>query len=279
MSGTILLGIDVESASESSRRYAEYGTELLQSLGVTATFYLTGRTLAMYPQVFAALENDQAIDLQCHTYDHLLFKTVFMHLPPGVRGHDDNPQYLVKSASPAQIEDDLARCGETFQQVLGRRPRGLTGPWGYYRGLQDRPDLLEIIHRQGFRYLRTFARDERDCQPVPLGWQPFFYQPQGFPDVLELLIHDYQDDYYWQMFARPAPGQTYAAHMKEIACQVAEQGLVWSICSHDHNCETREGFNKKREWLEPLIVYAKDIGIRFLTATGYYEEALKAKGL
>lgn len=276
MPGTILLGIDVETASEHSRGYAEYGTEMYHQLEVPVTYYLTGRVLEMHPRVFADLEKDSLIDLQCHTYEHLLLKTVFMDLPPGIKGHDDKPQYLQRGAALEEIDADLGRCTRLFQDVLGRLPRGLTGPWGYYRGLQDRPDILEILYRYGFRHLRTFARNERDCQPVPLEWQPFFYEPQGFSDVLELLVHDYQDDFYWQMFAQPGPTDTYEAHLRTVADRVAREDLVWSVASHDHGCATRQSFECKGRWLRDFITYAKDIGIRFVSADRYYSEMLAA---
>jgi hypothetical protein len=277
MPGTILLGIDVESAGDYARGYAEFGTEMYHGLGIPVTYYLTGRVLESNPRIFAALARDDLIDLQCHTYDHLLLKTVFMDLPPGIKGHDDNRQYLQRGASPDEIDADLTKCARVFGDILGRQPRGLTGPWGYYRGLQDRPDLLEILHRHGFRHLRTFARNERDCQPVPLEWQPFFYKLQGFADVLELLVHDYQDDFYWRMFAQPGPEDTYEAHLRGVARRVAENDLVWSVASHDHGCATREGFEIKGKWLRDLITYAKDIGIRFASAERYYREALAAR--
>ena len=277
MPGTILLGIDVESAGDHSRGYAEYGTEMYHDLGIPVTYYVTGRVLEMHPQVFAALEGDDLIDVQCHTYDHLLLKSVFMDLPPGIKGHDDKPQYLQRGASLEEIEADLAKCARLFGDILGRQPQGLTGPWGYYRGLQDRPDILEILHNHGFRHLRTFARNERDCQPVPLEWQPFFYQPQGFGEMLELLVHDYQDDFYWRMFARPGPDDTYEAHLRTVARQVADHDLVWSVASHDHGCATRPGFEMKGRWLRDLITYATGIGIRFASAGQYYREALAAR--
>ena len=278
MAGTIILGVDVESASAASRGYAEYGTEMFHALGVPVTYYLTGQVLEMHPKVFAALENDDLVDLQCHTYDHLLLKTVFMDLPEGIKGHDDKRHFMARGATLEQIDADLGRCVGLFEEVLGRKPRGFTGPWGYYRGLQDRPDILEIVHRHGLRHLRTFARDERDCQPVPVEWQPFFYETQGFGDVLELFVHDYQDDFYWQMFARPKPGDTYEQHLRSVARRVADADLVWSADSHDHGCETREGFEKKGRWLRDFIAYAKDIGVRFVSAEAFYSEALAARG-
>jgi hypothetical protein len=92
--------------------------------------------------------------------------------------------------------------------------------------------------------------------------------------MLELLVHDYQDDFYWRMFTRPGPGDTYEDHLRGIARRVAQEDLVWSACSHDHGCATRQGFESKGRWLRDLITYAQDLGARFVSAEQYYREAL-----
>jgi hypothetical protein len=102
---------------------------------------------------------------------------------------------------------------------------------------------------------------------VPLDWKPFWYEPQGFPDILELYIHDYQDDFYWEMFANPSPGETYQDHLRRVAECVAEEDLVWSVASHDHGCATQEGFWKKGTWISEFVRYAKGLGIRFLSGS------------
>ena len=277
MPGTIVLGIDVETASEDARGYTQYGTELYHQLDIPVTYYVTGRTLELYPEVFAALEKDTLIDLQCHTYNHLCLKTVYMDLPPRVTGHDDKPYFVMQGGSSEEIDEDMTRCSKLFQDILGRKPRGLTGPWCYYRGLQDRPDILSLLHRHGIRYLRTFGRDARDCQPVPIEWQPFMYASQGFSDMLEIFIHDYQDDFYWRMFALPGPNDTYETHLRMMADRVASKDLVWSAASHDHGCATRQGFEMKGKWLRSFIRYAKELEIRFLNAEQYYQEVMNAK--
>ena len=53
----------------------------------------------------------------------------------------------------------------------------------------DLTDLLEIVHKHGFRAIRSWGRDEKDCQPTPLELKPFFYEAQGFPDILECFLH------------------------------------------------------------------------------------------
>jgi hypothetical protein len=272
MPGTILFGIDVESASEHSAGFAKHARALFEELQTPVTWYLTGMTIERYPHMFRETDGNSLIELQAHTYRHILLKTVLMKIPEGLCIHDSTDWYMNRGGTPEEIDEDIGKCQQVFERVLGRRATALTGPWGYYRGLGDRPDLLEIVHRHGFRILRTFGRNEDDGQPVPLEWQPFFYRVQGFPEVLECMIHDYQDEFYWRAFAQPKEGESYADHLKQVAQQVAERDLTWSLCSHDHGCATPEGFEEKGRWFREIIRYAKGLGIRFLKVSDYYEE-------
>lgn len=276
MRGTILFGIDVETASPNSVGLAEYGGELFRELDAPVTWFLTGRTLERYPDVFREIETCELIELQAHTYDHVLLKTILMRVPEGRRIHGSTDWYLHRGGSLGEIDADLARCQRVFSDVLGRRATGLTGPWGYYRGLGDRPELLDLVRGHGFRILRTFARDEHDAQPVPLDWQPFFYELQGFPDVLECLVHGYQDDFYWRAFEEPEEGESYVTYLKTLADRTAKEDLAWSLCSHDHGCATKEGFEQKGSWMRAIVEYAKGLGVRFMTVSRYYEE-MRAK--
>lgn len=274
MPGTILLGIDVETASENAAGYARYGAEMYHELGVPVTWYVTGMTLELYPEEFKRVDASGLIELQSHTYSHMLLKTVLMQVPDGLCIHDSTDFYMGRGGSNEEIDEDLGRCQRVFLDVLGRPATALCGPWGYYRGLGDRPDLLEIVDKHGFRILRTFGRNEKDAQPVPLGWQPFLHRVQGYPQMLEVLIHDYQDDFYWRDFTRPGPGDHYTDRLRQVADRVAAEDLVWSMASHDHGCGTREGFEQKGVWLREIIRYSQDKGIRFLSASDYYEEML-----
>jgi peptidoglycan/xylan/chitin deacetylase (PgdA/CDA1 family) len=277
MPGTILLGVDVETAGAGSAVYARKGVEFLRRHGIAATWYVTGRTLERYPSLFVEAEGSGVTDLQAHTYDHILLKTVLVQVPPGLTVHGRTDFYMQRGASVGEIEADLSRCQKVFEDVLGRPACGLTGPWAYYRGLGDRPDLLEIVHAHGFRFLRTFGRDARDGQPVPMEWQPAFYGPQGFPDVLELMIHDYQDDFYFAAFTGAADASEYRAHLRSVADRVAADDIVWSLCTHDHNCETDEAFAAKTAWLADLVDYARAAGIRFVTGSQYYAQRLAGR--
>lgn len=142
MSGTLLFGIDVESASEASVGVARWGTELFAELETPVTYYVTGRTLESYPEAFQAVDASPWVDVQSHTYDHLLLKTVLVWVPPGKVIHGSTDWFLQRGGSVAEVEADLTRCQELWERVLGRRATALTGPWCYYRGLGGPPRPL-----------------------------------------------------------------------------------------------------------------------------------------
>jgi peptidoglycan/xylan/chitin deacetylase (PgdA/CDA1 family) len=273
MPATILFGIDVETASEDARGFARYGSELFHDLECPVTWYLTGKTLEAFPDEFGRVaKNGRLVELQAHTYSHMLLKPVVMRVPEGRTVHGKTDWYYEPAGRFHEIDQDLARCQSVFEDILGAKAVALTGPWGYYRGLADRPDLLELVDRHGFRILRTFARDEHDANPVPIEWQPFFYRIQGYPRTLELMVHGYQDDFYWEALEGPGRDRSYLDYQKRLAERVAAEGLTWSMASHDHGCATREGFERKGAWFRGIIQHARALGIRFVTATQYYNE-------
>lgn len=277
MPGTVLLGVDVETVGASSENYARLGAELLASEDIRATWYVTGKAIEHTPALFVEADRSGRVDLQAHTYDHLLLKSILIEIPPG-RTYGGATGWLSKrGGSIEEIDADLARCQAAFADVLGREATALTGPWGYYRGLGDRPDLLDVVYARGFRILRTFARNERDCEPIPLEWQPSFYQPQGFDDVLELMVHGYQDDFTFAWLT----GQDhdgYVKYLRGLADRAAREDRVWALCSHDSECETPDAFAEKTGWLRETVRHAKSLGMRFLTASEYYAERLAARG-
>ena len=277
MAGTILFGVDVESLGDNSLGYARSGTEMYHELQVPVTYFLIGTVIEEHPEVWAELERDPLIFLEAHTYAHLLLKTVCRKEPPAHPNPGVGSYTVFRGGSLQEIEDDLAKCVDVFTQVIGRPPRGLTGPYGYWRGLQDRPDILEIVASSGFQFLRTFARDQWDGQPVPVQWAPFFYESQGYPDILECFVHDFQDDFLWSFFTQPGPEDRYIDRLKLTTDKVVAQDLVWSAASHDHGCGTPEGFEKKASWIREWITYAKERGVRFMSYQDFYDEKLSER--
>ena len=141
----------------------------------------------------------------------------------------------------------------------------------------DRPDILQILSDNGIKWIRTNARDYRDCQPTPFSEQPFFYTDQGFSEILELGVQGYQDDFYWDRFDDRRFGDSYQDYLFAMLEKVADESLVWNVCSHDHGTvDVETFFQTKGAWIEELIIRAKDMGIRFISPPDLYAEMVAA---
>lgn len=275
MSGTILLGYDIESSPENTAGFLD-GAEVLHArLGVPWTVYLCGNVVERSADAIKRLVGNPAVAIAQHTYSHMLLKSVYMTPGDGKPVHGALPNFFAGGGSVAEIREEILKTQDLLLGKLGVECHGLTGPWCYYRGLQDRPDLLDVLQRAGIRWIRTYGRDQRDCQPTPFTMQPFWYADQGFPDILELCIHGYQDDFYWERFDDRHNGSTYQDYLHAMIGEVCRNDWVWSFCSHDHHTPTRQAFfETKGAFLEDFIRQAKDAGARFLTAPQYYAEMM-----
>ena len=273
MSGTIICGYDVETASDNTIGFLEGAEELHDRLGVPWTIYLTGKTLEKHSEKISRMVDNPLLTIAQHTYSHVLLKSIYMRPGDGKPVHNAYPNFFNKGGSLPEIREEIEKTQALIHDLLGVECRGLTGPWGYYRGLVDRPDLLEILSDNGILWIRTNARDSRDCQPTPFTEQPFFYADQGFPEILELGMQGYQDDFYWDRFDDRSHGASYQDYLFAKLQEVSKKNWVWNICSHDHDTSTKEVFHEtKGKWIRELLERAKDLGIRFLSPDDLYEE-------
>ena len=134
---------------------------------------------------FRAIAQDPLFDLQQHTYSHQLLKTVHIDDGKSIR--------VVRGVSPEETRQEVRKTTELLRTALGVECIGITGPWCYYRGLRDRPDILQVLWEEGIRFTRTDGRNEHDWHPVAIDLQPYWYDALGFPDILEIPIHGWHD--------------------------------------------------------------------------------------
>ncbi len=228
--GIVLFGYDVErqneGGSEETRLFLRVAPALHRELQARCTFFVCGRTLEGNLDHLKRVKDEYGdlIDFGQHTYSHVLLKTVCQVNEQGTT--------VFRGGTLEQIEEEVARTNALLERHLGVECRALTGPYGYYRGLCDRPDLLEIVHRHGIRILRTYARNEHDWQPVAMTVQPFWYQAQGYGDVLECPVQGWQDCILRDNIGW-ANHQSYMEAVRPQLAQVAEQDLVWGYAQHD----------------------------------------------
>ncbi len=262
MTATMLLGYDVEhrgADGEITRRFLARAAELHAELQIPATFFIVGQTLERNAGAFEALLGHPWLDFQQHTYSHVLLKTVCQENTAGTR--------VWRGGTLEQIRDEVNRTSQLLKDLLHVDCLGITGPYGYYRGLKDRPDILEILHEAGIRFTRTFGRNECDWQPVPYEWQPFWYAPQGFPDMLEFPIGGWQDCILREELGW-ANLDGYGARLREDMDYIAARGLVWSYCQHDWS-SIRE--DPEMRLTRDILCYARGKGFAFQTYRDYYQ--------
>ena len=279
---TILVGYDTESAAigEGLARFAgvanfpdyasaldaettEQALELLgrihAEVGVPATLFVCGRTLLHALDSVQVAAGSGLFDVQQHTFSHLPFRDIEYSPEKGVTA--------VIPASPAvALVEELTFTSQLVERHLGHECVGLRTPFGYYRGLRDRPDLLEIVRDCGLRYVTSWGRNEHNLNPTP--WvQPFTYEDEGFPEILELPFQFWLDGIWFDQHGYDS-GESYLRALRGAVDEIVEQDLVYGACFHDWvMLASRE---EDVGWLRGFLEYAVSRGVEVLTYTDYW---------
>ena len=263
---TFLIGYDVEASDPgTTRAFLGSARRVHEELGVPGSLFVVGRTLRQSPESFAALVGHPLFDLQQHTETHVLLKTVYQENAAGVT--------VFRGGSIDEVRRDVAAAERTFAELLGFRPIGLTGPYNYYRGLCDRPDLIEIVHDEGIRFLRCWGRNAQDWQPTPF-FGPFSLAPLGFPDVWEYGIHGWQDCILRQEIGWANLDGYFARVRDDIDRVVADDG-VYSYCQHDWSSIREDG---DMTLTRRILAHAQARGMRIVAyATDHAERVAAAR--
>ncbi|MEA3403511.1 MAG: polysaccharide deacetylase family protein [Armatimonadota bacterium] len=267
----LLLGYDVENPDPDSpvtERFMRVATRVHRELEAPGTFFLCGRTVESNVDAIRAALNTGLFDAGQHTYSHVRFKTLWQVNEEGETVHE--------GGSVAEIAREVDRASTVIRELLGVEVEGLTTPWGYYRGLGDRPDLLAILHLAGIRYVRSWMRNERDWVPVPLDRQPFFYAAQGFPELLELPL-TVRHDCDWGNHLGFEPRrydsvEPYARFVADQLEQVAAKDWVFVYNQHD---TTTVRWDPEMVVVQTLIERARELGISVGLYRECYEERLR----
>ncbi len=259
---TFFIGYDVESKdTDVTRRFLAAALTVHEDLEAPFTLFVVGRTLRANADAFAALVGHPLVDIQQHTDSHMLLKTVYQVNESGTQ--------VFRGGSLEDVRADVAAAQRSFEQLLGFRPIGLTGPYCYYRGLCDRPDLVQVVHDEGIRFLRAWGRNEHDWQPTP-PFDPFPLTALGFPDVWEYGAHGWQDcilrrDLGWEDL------DGYFDHLRRDVEHLAASDGYFSYCQHDWSSI----------WSDPdmaltrrILRLVRESGVRIVDyATHYREQA------
>ena len=180
---TLLIGYDTESAAvgeglarfigpdvpqyraaldpDTTRRGVGLLARLHEELDAPCTFFVCGRTLLHALDAIEPLAGSPLFDIQQHTYSHVVFRDV------RYRAEGAEPEAVLPETPHVALREELRITSELIRKYLGRECIGLRTPFGYYRGLRDRPDLLEIVRDTGHRFVTSWGRNEQNGNPTP----------------------------------------------------------------------------------------------------------------
>jgi peptidoglycan/xylan/chitin deacetylase (PgdA/CDA1 family) len=251
----------MDPRSDVTRRFLSAALAVHSAHQAPCSLFVVGKTLEANAEALkAAAVRSDIFDIQSHTYSHVLLKTVCQF--------DGRRTTVFRAGSPERIRREIRLGLQTIRHLLGVEPTGITTPYGYYRGLSDRPDLLGLLHRNGIRFVRSYARDSNDWQPVELDVQPFWYGPQGFPDMLEFPVHGWQDC-LWREENGWANTTDFADYQVSLVEEAARADLTLSLAYHDWSA-IRE--DPEMTIIRRILTRARELGVTTMSYTAYYKE-------
>jgi peptidoglycan/xylan/chitin deacetylase (PgdA/CDA1 family) len=261
--GILLIGYDVEAIGpDETVEFLRKARAIHRRENAPATFFPTGLTLETVADEFRELAQDPLFDIETHTYTHERLKPLLEQRPDGER--------FLPAADADTLERSVRRSQAAALGLTGRSSIGMTAPFGAYRGLADRPDLLALLERSGIRFVRSYGRNAQDWQPVPFEAQPFWYALQGFPGMLEIPIQGWQDvlwreSHGWHDIAG------YRRILDEELATVADRNLVWSYCAHDWGSLRSD---PDLELIRHLLSEARRRGVALATHRQFFDAAV-----
>lgn len=148
---------DWEVGSEEFRSHLSTLLDLLDELGLTATFFVVGVTADRHPEALLDVVA-RGHEIGCHGYEH---RRVFQQ-------------------TPAEFRRDVVACLDSIERICGIRPEGYRAPW--FSITRDSLWAPEILQSLGLRYdssLFDSPRIPNRITPIPSG--PFRLQhgPDG----------------------------------------------------------------------------------------------------
>ena len=176
---------------------------------------------------------------------------------------------MSRDLSAAGLPGDTPKIGRPGSApiAVGGPIRGLTGPFNYYRGLLDRPDLVKIVYDEGIRFMRCYGRDAHDWQPTPF-FAPFPLTTLGFPDLWEYGAHGWQD-----CILRDKLGwsdlDSYFDNFRDAVDGVVADNGYYSYVQHDWS-STRA--DPELILTRRMLAYVNEVGMRATTYAAHRAE-------
>ena len=257
---TVVIGYTVASTGggDLTGQFLEQARAVHGEHEAPCTLYVTGDTVRTHRGELRALAADPLFDLQMTLTRPL--KTVCQVA--------EGQTTVWLGATLEQTEEEIRAAKGLLREQIGVECIGISDPLGCYRGLQDRPDVLEVLDAHGVRFCRTYARNATDWQPVDFSVEPFWYTHQGFAEILEFPAQGWRD-----AILRPIYGWGELAGYREYVMADLEEtarreGQVWSYWAHDWSAIKED---PSLSVIGDLVTQARRMGVELRTQEQAYQ--------
>ena len=164
------------------------------------------------------------------------------------------------------LREELRLTSELIRKYLGRECVGLRTPFGYYRGLRDRPDLLEIVARHGppLRHLVGAQRAERQPHAVGRSRSP---TPRRASPTCSRSRSSSGSTGSGSTSNGYGEGRAFRRALEGAVDEIAEQDLVFATAFHEWVAV--EADEEGTGWIRGLIERARERGVEVTSYADY----------
>ncbi len=261
-----LIGYDVESNTVTPA-FLKVALPLHRELDCPTSFFIKGQTLVRFQKEIIPLQKEPLVDLQQHTFTHVIFKALTCYEREG----DAGKVCQAENVPLEVVEGEVGETSDLFEQLGLKRPTGLTTPFAFYRGLLDNPEITDILWRCGIRFVRSWGRNGQGYNPNPMQVQPFWYSKNGHSaPILECCLHFWQDCILLDTLQYNQ--EKFVDMMTREMERYYRAGKVFSWCRHDWSSIQNDPQMKSTR---AVLKKARDLGFRIMHYRDFYNLAKK----
>lgn len=136
-----------------TRRYAVAAARRVEERGGRIHFFALGRTMEQEDVGWLREILDAGHPVGNHTYDHVNVKAT---RPDDIQFRFRRCPWLIAGREPsAVIAENIRLATAAFKTRLGLDPAGFRTPGGFDNGLDDRPDVQQLLLDQGYTWVSS----------------------------------------------------------------------------------------------------------------------------
>ena len=136
-----------------TKRYAVEAARRVKARGGRIHFFALGRTMEQEDVGWLKEIAGEGHPVGNHTYDHVYVKAATLD---EIQFRFRRAPWLVAGKSPrAVIAENVRLAEEALKARVGITPDGFRTPGGFANGLDDRPDVQEMLLKMGYRWVSS----------------------------------------------------------------------------------------------------------------------------